>query len=190
MAITTLPAISSVKLLKRRGKLFSSLSLGMVVGKVWMKRGQFQYILSRMTNAICESLANAPIIFKWVLFKHLSVHKGEDRWKPAATGRVLQIKPFSQLCLNLWTKYHLVYILCSQFNGVFNHLLLIHLEVLILITWHRNKHYLSVPTMITKPGENCLPTSTKENLIVWSSLNMAVQNSGVKMSIQIKKQQN
>lgn len=160
-------------------KLSISHSLRMVVDKVWVNTEKFQCILSIMTKCglwIHHERFHS-LLFRWALTIRVCTKGGEFCRK-------------SLFHSSSWTYGHNVTHFtgyASGFNGVYINQLVIHLGGLLLITWHRNKHCLSLPVMITKPGENWF-----ESFYLYqeaNSTNRAVQNATVKVSIQIKEQQ-
>lgn len=64
-------------------------------------------------------------------------------------------KSFYHSCSWISGHNNMQFVDCTpSFNRVYIHQLVIHLQCFLLITWHRNKHFFSVPAMITKPSEN------------------------------------
>lgn len=164
----------------------------MVVDKVWLISGQFRHISAKETcNMSIHGECFLSLLFRLVLFNYLGAHKrgDENPWSPRKFWR----KSLSHSSSWISGHYATQFAVCApSFHKVYIHQLLIHFEDFLLITWHRNKHHLSVPDMITKHSENWFESSfesSKRNLIVESFLNRTVQNVGVKISIKTKEMQ-
>lgn len=137
----------------------------LVWGWLWTRfewRGSiFSVCYLEWQNTICGSLANAFILFfssGFCLIIWVDIRGREDE-------NLLSQEEFCRKSLS--DSLHWIYghnaarfTGCApNLNRVYIHQLVIHLEVLLLITWHRNKHCFSVPATITKPSENWFESS-------------------------------